>query len=130
MLIVGLFGFVIQQLIAGLIKAEQQKRTAGAYEIHDDLIQNLTVAQLALALDDPARAVEAIDHTLDVAQQIVSDLLQARSATEPGDLVRAATAPNADPSAATSEPETARERIGQFLSMNAKRNSRPFVKSQ
>jgi signal transduction histidine kinase len=93
-LIVGLFGFVIQRLIAGLLDeeagrlaAEQRLREAGAYEIHDDVVQNLTVAQLALAVDDPPRAARAVDEALRVAQGIVGNLLQGRH-SEPGGLVR------------------------------------------
>jgi signal transduction histidine kinase len=94
-LIVGLFGLVIQQLIASLLaeqtrrlEAEQQLREARAYEIHDDIVQDLTVAQLALALNAPARAADAIDQALHVAQAIVSDLLPTRPHATPGSLVR------------------------------------------
>jgi signal transduction histidine kinase len=94
-LTVGLFGVVIQRLIANLVDeqrrraaAEQRLRETGAYEIHDDVVQDLTVAQLALALDDPPRAAVAIDHALEVSQQIVNDLLRARPHGTPGSLVR------------------------------------------
>ncbi|HEY1369285.1 MAG TPA: hypothetical protein VGF23_19325 [Gaiellaceae bacterium] len=97
-LVVGLFGIVIQQLIAGLLNeergrlaAEQRLREAGAYEIHDDVVQNLTVAQLALAVDDPSRAARAVDEALRVSQGIVGNLLQGRF-SQPGGLVRHPTA--------------------------------------
>jgi signal transduction histidine kinase len=93
-LVVGLFSLVIQRLIAGLLDeearrlaAEQRLREAGAYEIHDDVVQNLTVAQLALAVDDPPRAARAVAEALQVSQQIVGNLLQGRH-TSPGGLVR------------------------------------------
>jgi signal transduction histidine kinase len=91
--IVGLFGIVMQQLIEGLIAeearrvdAERRLREAGAYEVHDDVVQNLTVAQLALALDDPARAASAVATALGMAQAIVGHLLH--NSGEPGSLVR------------------------------------------
>jgi len=94
-MIVGLLRLVIQHLIASLLaeqtrrlEAEQRLREAGAYEIHDDVVQDLTVAQLALALNDRARAAHAIDRALHVAQTLVSDLLPTRPHATPGSLVR------------------------------------------
>src|SRR5207248_1450383 len=62
-LVVAFFGIVIQQLIGTLldeearrIQAEQRLQEARAYEIHDDVVQDLTAAQLALALNDQPRA--------------------------------------------------------------------------
>jgi signal transduction histidine kinase len=94
--IVGFFGFVIQQLLDNLLDeekrrfdAERRLREASAYELHDDVVQNLAVAQLAIRLDDPDRAKDAVDRALEVAQQIVALLLSSRpGAVTPGSFVR------------------------------------------
>ena len=94
-LVVAFFSVVIQQLIEILLAeqarrlvAEQELREARAYEIHDDVVQDLTAAQLALAVDDRARAVAAIERALMGAQSIVGELLAAREPAAPGSLVR------------------------------------------
>jgi signal transduction histidine kinase len=93
-LIVGLFGFVIQQLLHNLTAeaerradAERRLRQTSAYELHDDVVQNLTVAQLALAAGDVKRARTAVSAALEVGQAIVQDLLSAH-APRPGSFVR------------------------------------------
>jgi hypothetical protein len=94
-LVVAFIGVVIQELIRGLLgeqarrlQAEQELREARAYEIHDDVVQDLAAAQLALALGDRERAVAAIERAMNVAQAIVSDLLATRAPVTPGSLVR------------------------------------------
>jgi signal transduction histidine kinase len=93
-LIVGLFGLTIQQLLFDLgaeeglrADAERRLREASAYELHDDVVQNLTVAQLALAVGDGERAQSAVDNALKVGQGIVESLLSTQT-LEPGSLVR------------------------------------------
>jgi len=93
-LIVGLFGLVIQQLLHDLtteqerrMNAERLARQASAYELHDDVVQNLTVAQLALAMGDAERAQAAVAEALAVGQGIVNDLLSAQT-PRPGSFVR------------------------------------------
>jgi len=94
--IVGFFGFVIQQLLDNLIDeerrrldAERRLREASAYELHDDVVQSLTVAQLSLGLKDPEGAKSAVDRALKVAQHIVELLLTSRpDAVSPGSFVR------------------------------------------
>jgi hypothetical protein len=76
---------------AGLLSArprEPRLRQTSAYELHDDVVQNLTVAQLALALKEPAKAAGAIDRALQVAQHIVNLLLSSRVPNEPGSFIR------------------------------------------
>lgn len=94
-LVVAFFGIVIQQLIGTLldeearrIQAERQLHEARAYEIHDDVVQDLTAAQLALALNDQARAVAAVERALQGAQTIVGDLLSSGPPATPGSFVR------------------------------------------
>jgi len=93
-LIVGLFGLTIQQLLFDLgaeeglrADAERRLREASAYELHDDVVQNLTVAQLALAVGDGERAQSAVGNALKVGQGIVESLLSTQT-LEPGSLVR------------------------------------------
>src|SRR5207248_3279974 len=81
-IVAGLFGVVIQDLIASLLleqkrreNAERQLRSAQAYDLHDDVVQNLTVAQLSLSRDDSAGAETAVRRALAGAQQVVSELL-------------------------------------------------------
>jgi signal transduction histidine kinase len=80
--IVGMSGLAIQQLLIELAQeeerralAELQLRKISAYELHDDVVQNLTVAQLAIALGDGDRARSAVAKALEVGQQIVENLL-------------------------------------------------------
>jgi signal transduction histidine kinase len=75
-------GLAIQQLLIELAReedrravAELQLRKISAYELHDDVVQNLTVAQLAIALGDGDRARSSIAKALEVGQQIVENLL-------------------------------------------------------
>jgi signal transduction histidine kinase len=94
-LAVAFVGVLIQQLISSLLAehsrrldAERALRETRAYEIHDDVVQDLTAAQLALALDDRTRARAAIERALQGAQAIVADLLATREPAQPGSLVR------------------------------------------
>jgi signal transduction histidine kinase len=94
-LAVAFVGLLIQQLISSLLaeharrlEAEQALRETRAYEIHDDVVQDLTAAQLALSLDDRTRAGAAIERALRGAQAIVGELLATREPTQPGSLVR------------------------------------------
>jgi hypothetical protein len=73
-LVVAFIGVVIQQLIGTLLA--------------DDVVQDLTAAQLALAINDRPRAAAAIDRALKVAQAIVGDLLATHAPATPGSLVR------------------------------------------
>ena len=81
-LIVWMSGLAIQQLLIELAQeeerralAELQLRKISAYELHDDVVQNLTVAQLAIALGEGDRARDAVAKALEVGQQIVENLL-------------------------------------------------------
>ena len=81
-LIVAMSGLAIQQLLIELAReeerrafAELQLRKISAYELHDDVVQNLTVAQLAIALGEGDRARDAVAKALEVGQQIVENLL-------------------------------------------------------
>jgi signal transduction histidine kinase len=95
-IVAGLFGIVIQDLIESL-RREQRRRedverelgNAQAYELHDDVVQNLTVAQLSLSRDDRDGAASALGRALVGAQQVVSELLDRTNPdARPGTLVR------------------------------------------
>ena len=49
--------------------------TAQAMEIHDNIVQGLTTAKLALEMDDRVTTMRALDETLIGARRIISDLL-------------------------------------------------------
>jgi hypothetical protein len=64
-------------------------RRAQALEINDNIVQGLTVAQMALAMDRTEESAEALSETLAKARHIISDLLgEAKTDLQAGDLVR------------------------------------------
>ncbi|MDQ3066719.1 MAG: GAF domain-containing protein [Actinomycetota bacterium] len=74
-------------------KFEERRRRA--LELHDDVVQGLALAQLALQSGRTDEAQKAVTSTLQAAQETVSELLEsagARGALQPGDLVREAAA--------------------------------------
>jgi len=68
-----------------------QLRHRQAMEIHDNIVQGLAVASMALHLGDADKGATVIDSTLATAREIVSALLAAEGQAEPrpGDLRRA-----------------------------------------
>jgi len=70
---------------------DMKERQRQALEINDDIVQGLTIAKLALELDDRERSVAALSASLASASRIISDLL-GRVGDEnrlgPGDLLR------------------------------------------
>ena len=68
-----------------------EARRRRAIELNDDVVQGLTVAQMALAVGEPERSQEAIAATLAAARAMMSDLLgdaEDPVGLRPGDLVR------------------------------------------
>jgi hypothetical protein len=55
--------------------AERRLRSAGAHELHDDVVQDLTAAQLALKLGDTTRVAASLEQALRRTQAIVGRLL-------------------------------------------------------
>ena len=92
-------GYIVQSLLGRLLgeiaaheETERRLREAEAYELHDDVVQNLTVAQLALSLHDREGAGAAIGEALKRVQRIVARLLERSrdgGTVAPGSLVRA-----------------------------------------
>jgi hypothetical protein len=71
---------------------EATVRRQQALEINDNIVQGLTVAQLALELERPEDSRVAIEDTLAKARAIISTLLgeiQSEETLNAGDLVRA-----------------------------------------
>lgn len=58
-------------------------RRRQALELNDEIVQGLTVAQLAHALGQRAETAEAIERTLHAAQAIISQMLAEEKADEP-----------------------------------------------
>ena len=67
--------------------AEVEESHRQAMELNDRIVQGLTAAKLALELDRPDRALDALRTTLGRARGLVSDLLR-RTEIRPGDLVK------------------------------------------
>jgi hypothetical protein len=57
-------------------------------DIHDNIVQGLAEAQLALDVGRTAQAREAIESTLAQARRLVTELTDAPGAVRPGDLRR------------------------------------------
>jgi signal transduction histidine kinase len=77
---VGVWYWTLRRTYAPLMHGaklfeDMKERQRRALEINDDIVQGLTVAKLALELDDPDASREALAGTLVAAQGIISDLL-------------------------------------------------------
>ena len=98
---VGVWYWSLRRLYAPLMRGAQlfedlKERQRQALEINDNIVQGLTVAQMALALDERKESKQALESTLVSARRIISDLLGEVDSPEtrlgPGDLVRSAPA--------------------------------------
>jgi signal transduction histidine kinase len=81
LLVGSVLGFTSQTLLGRLFReidaheeTARRLRQAEAF-VHDDVVQNLTVAKLAFALDDHDRAHSSVDRALTTVQRIVAQLL-------------------------------------------------------
>lgn len=89
-------GWTIQSLVGRVseaslarLDAERRLRELEAYELHDDVVQSLTEAQLALSLDRMGQAQTAVASALHTTQRIVTRLLGDNGARfAPGGLTR------------------------------------------
>ena len=82
----GIYGPLVQgaKLFEDLREKQRQ-----ALEINDSIVQGLTVAQMALELDEREESKEALERTLVAAREIVTDLLgEVREAGAPPSLRR------------------------------------------
>lgn len=70
---------------------DMRERQVRALDIHDDIVQNLTEAQLALDRGERERALELIEETLEDSKYIITDILGDRDSElgfEPGEMHR------------------------------------------
>lgn len=87
---------VLQVLVTALlgevdrrVDAEQRLNDVRASEIHDDIVQAVTAAQLAIAVDDRTAVDRALTQALSTAQALVGELFTAAGrAPRPGELRR------------------------------------------
>jgi signal transduction histidine kinase len=72
--------------------ADLKERERQALQLHDEVVQGLVVAKMALDLDQKEQSQEVLATTLTSASQIITDLLGRTRDEEvrlgPGDLVR------------------------------------------
>jgi len=77
---VGVYYWSLRHAYAPLVRGAKlfedvRERQRQALEINDTIVQGLSVAHMALMLDDAELSREALEHTLEKARGIISDLL-------------------------------------------------------
>ncbi len=105
--VVAIYYWSLRSTYGSLMKGAQlfedmRERQRQALEINDDIVQGLTAASMALALDERERSEEVLAETLASARRIISDLLGVAGAENrlgAADLVRsqAAGSPGQEP---------------------------------
>jgi signal transduction histidine kinase len=98
--IVGVYYLTLRRTYGSLLKGAKlfddlKERRRRALEINDNIVQGLTVAQLALALDDRDSSKAALEGTLAAARKIITDLMGEEGSEQrlgPGDLRRSSPA--------------------------------------
>lgn len=73
--------------------AEEQLRRH-AFQLNDLVIQDVTIAKLALEMEDPDKATRALTRALERAREMIAHLLRSARQIAPGDLVRNVDAPD------------------------------------
>jgi len=102
---IGLYYLTLRKTYRALMRGpvlfeDLKEQQLQALEINDNIVRGLTVAHLALELDDVEKSAAALDETLASARAIISNLLEdphSRVRLGPGDLVRQAAASAAPP---------------------------------
>lgn len=74
-------------VLAGALERDQ--RQSHALQVNDDITNALATARIALDLGDTDAAGRALDHGLEAARALMTELLPTRGAIQPGDLRRA-----------------------------------------
>ena len=79
---VGVWYWTLRNRFPALVRGaalfeDLRERQRQALEIHDNIVQGLATAKLSFELQDPAGAMEAVEHTLVASRKIISDLLGA-----------------------------------------------------
>ena len=94
---VGVYYWTLRRHYASLMRGaalfeDMKERERQALQLHDEVVQGLVVAKLALDLDQQEQSKEVLASTLAAASQIITDLLGRTSEDDvhlgPGDLVR------------------------------------------
>ena len=94
---VGVYYWTLRRAYGALFKGAQlfedmKEKQRQALEINDNIVQGLTVAHMALSLDERKQSQEAIEQTLVAARKVISDLLgeakEGEAQLAAGDLVR------------------------------------------
>jgi signal transduction histidine kinase len=102
---VGVYYWSLRSTYGTLMKGatlfeDLKEKQRQALEINDNIVQGLVTAKLALELDQRELSREALEHSLNAARQIITDLLGEEGTEQrlgPGDLVRSKPA-TVDPS--------------------------------
>ena len=93
---VGIYYWSLRSSYGSLMRGaalfeDLKEKQRQALEINDEIVQGLVTAKLALELNQNDRSQQALEHSLDAARQIISDLLGEEGTDTrlgPGDLVR------------------------------------------
>lgn len=79
----GLIGFAVRETVAGLKaeragrqRAEAQITRQRAFELNDDVVQDLAVAKLSLEVGRTAEGLAALDRALSAGKRIISDMVE------------------------------------------------------
>jgi prepilin signal peptidase PulO-like enzyme (type II secretory pathway) len=91
----ALIGWLVHRLVS-LVNSEMNRRERAeqrlarlrASQIHDDIVQNLTAAQLALALDRGEAVEDGVNRALVSAREVVAELMHEADPVKPGTLRR------------------------------------------
>lgn len=67
--------WVLNSVVLSLRNAEQELRLLGAMELHDDILQRIVVARMALDAHQPEMAEAALEEALDETKQLIDRLL-------------------------------------------------------
>jgi signal transduction histidine kinase len=94
-LIAGVLGWLVHWLVravdAEMAQRERAEHTLArlrASQIHDDIVQNLTAAQLALALEQLQAVENGVNRALESARSVVAELMREADPIQPGSLRR------------------------------------------
>jgi len=116
--LVGLWYWSLRRTYASLMQGAQlfedlRRREQQALELNDTVLQGMVVAKMALDLDDPRKAQDALEVSIDSASRIITDLLGsehfdvAMTRAAPADLAGTAPTPAPPtPGAADGRPTT------------------------
>lgn len=108
---IGVYYWTLRRMYGSLMEGaklfeDMRLREEQALELNDAVLQGMVVAKMALELDDPDRARDALDTSIESASKIISDLLGPATGAEEKRLLRSKAAV-LSPTDAQTEPEAA-----------------------